>query len=130
MYDVFYMYSGNTLLAAFGPLLAAVCTNHNKYPDQELQTAASLALAKFMMVSSEFCDQHLQLLFTILEKSNSSTIRANTIIALGDLSFRFPNLIEPWTPHLYARYVLQLCSLYKVCTIKPVLSSHSKIDKT
>lgn len=95
--------SGNTLLSAFGPLLEAVCSNHQKYPDTELQTAASLALAKFMMVSSEFCDQHLQLLFTILEKSGSPIIRANTIIAMGDLCFRFPNLIEPWTPHLYAR---------------------------
>ena len=96
---------GNTLLSAFGPLLVAVCTDHNKYPDVDLQTSASLAIAKFMMVSSEFCDKHLQLLFTILEKSTSQTIRANTIIALGDLSFRFPNLIEPWTPHLYARSV-------------------------
>ncbi|XP_053379231.1 condensin complex subunit 1-like [Mercenaria mercenaria] len=95
--------TGNTLLAAFGPLLEAVCSNHQKYPDQELQTAASLALAKFMMVSSEFCDQHLQLLFTMLEKSTSPIIRANTIIAMGDLCFRFPNLVEPWTPHLYAR---------------------------
>ena len=95
---------GNTLLSAFGPLLVAVCSNHAKYPDTELQTASSLALAKFMMVSSEFCDQHLQLLFTILEKSTSPIIRANTIIAMGDLCFRFPNLVEPWTPHLYARY--------------------------
>lgn len=95
--------TGNTLLAAFGPLLEAVCTNHQKYPDPELQTAATLALAKFMMVSSEFCDQHLQLLFTLLEKSQNPIIRANTIIAMGDLCFRFPNLIEPWTPHLYAR---------------------------
>ncbi|XP_052287084.1 condensin complex subunit 1-like isoform X2 [Dreissena polymorpha] len=94
---------GNTLLSAFGPLLVVVCSNHQKYPDTELQTAASLALAKFMMVSSEFCDQHLQLLFTMLEKSHSPIIRANTIIAMGDLCFRFPNLVEPWTPHLYAR---------------------------
>lgn len=95
--------NGSTLLSAFGPLLEAICTNQTKYPDPELQTAASLALAKFMLVSSEFCDQHLSLLFTVLEKSKSSIIRANTIIAMGDLCFRFPNLIEPWTPHLYAR---------------------------
>merc|ERR1719206_1566354 len=30
-------------------------------------------------------------------------IRANLIIALGDLSFRFPNTVEPWTPRMYAR---------------------------
>lgn len=53
--------------------------------------------------SSEFCEDHLQLLFTILERSPHAVIRANTIIAMGDLTFRFPNLIEPWTPNLYAR---------------------------
>ncbi|XP_071110071.1 condensin complex subunit 1-like [Haliotis cracherodii] len=95
--------SGAGLLSEFEPLLVAVCSSPSKYPDQQLQTAASLALAKFMTVSSEFCDNHLQLMFTILEKSHSPIIRANTIIALGDLAFRFPNLIEPWTPHLYGR---------------------------
>ena len=47
-----------------------------------------------------FCPQ---LLFTILEKSTEPVIRANTIIAIGDLTFKFPNLIEPWTPRIYAR---------------------------
>lgn len=30
-------------------------------------------------------------------------MRCNCIIALGDLAFRFPNLVEPWTEHVYAR---------------------------
>ena len=38
-------------------------------------------------------------------KAPQPTIRANTIVAVGDLTFRFPNLIEPWTSHLYARFV-------------------------
>jgi len=53
--------------------------------------------------SSEFCEKHLPLLFTILDKSNNAVVRANAVIALGDLTFRFPNLIEPWTSHVYAR---------------------------
>ena len=56
-----------------------------------------------ILYSSALCDKYLQLLFTMLEKSPEPTIRANTIIAAGDLTFRFPNLIEPWTPYLYAR---------------------------
>ncbi|CAH1774609.1 unnamed protein product [Owenia fusiformis] len=95
--------TGSNLLAVLKPLIVTVCNNQVKYPDPELRTAATLALAKFMMVSSEFCDSHLQLLFTVLEKSPNPAIRANTIIALGDLTFRFPNLIEPWTSNLYAR---------------------------
>ena len=59
----------------------------------------------FYFFSSEFCEAHLQLLFTILEKAPQATIRANTIVAVGDLTFRFPNMIEPWTSHLYARSV-------------------------
>ena len=48
----------------------------------------------------DFCDRHLQLLFTILKQSHSTQIRANVIIALGDMAFRFPNLIEPWSEHM------------------------------
>ncbi|KAL8621609.1 hypothetical protein ACOMHN_036842 [Nucella lapillus] len=95
--------SGPNLLATLQPLLVSVCTNQGRYPHPELRTAATLALAKFMTVSSEFCEQHLQLMFTVMEKSPSEVIRANSIIAVGDLTFRFPNLIEPWTPHLYGR---------------------------
>jgi len=75
----------------------------SRYPDPHLRASASLALAKFMLVSSEFCDKHLQLLFTVLEKATEPVIRANLIIALGDMSFRFPNTVEPWTPRMYAR---------------------------
>ena len=60
-----------------------------------------------------------QLLFTVLEKAEEPVIRANLIVALGDLSCRchahttlllilmslprFPNTVEPWTPKMYAR---------------------------
>ena len=42
--------TGTNLLAVLRPLLVAVCNNQTKYPDPELRTAATLALAKFMMV--------------------------------------------------------------------------------
>lgn len=56
-----------------------------------------------MLVSPSFCADNLRLLFTVLERSPEEVIRSNLVIALGDLNFRFPNLIEPWTPHLYGR---------------------------
>lgn len=93
----------NNLLGILGPLLVTICQNQTKYSSPQLRTAAVMALSKFMMVSSSFCEDNLQLLFTILEKSTNPVIRANTIIALGDLTFRFPNLIEPWTAHIYGR---------------------------
>ncbi|KAH0628548.1 hypothetical protein JD844_009882 [Phrynosoma platyrhinos] len=55
------------------------------------------------MISTEFCDTHLRLFFTMMEKSTLSSVRANLMIAAGDLAIRFPNQVEPWTPHLYAR---------------------------
>lgn len=67
------------------------------------QASASLALAKMMLVNAEVCEPRLQLLFTMAERSQSEIVRANLIVALGDLCRRFPNLIEPWTPNLYAR---------------------------
>lgn len=45
-----FSFVGNNLLAKYAPLLIAVCSNQKKYPDQELRAAASLSLAKFMLV--------------------------------------------------------------------------------
>jgi len=80
-----------------------VSSNPNKYADTKLQTAASLTLAKMMMVSSRFCEDHIQLLVTVLEKSTEPVTRSNLIVALGDLSYRFPNIIVPWTSYIYGR---------------------------
>jgi hypothetical protein len=48
-------------------------------------------------------DKNLQLVFTILQASPDSALRSNIVIALGDLAFRFPNTVEPWTSHMYDR---------------------------
>ncbi|XP_022241936.1 condensin complex subunit 1-like [Limulus polyphemus] len=95
--------TGDNLLGLVRPLIVAVCSDPVKYKNPRLRAAAALVLAKYMLISHSFCESQLPLLFTIMEKSPEPLIRANTIIALGDLSFRFPNLIEPWTPHLYSR---------------------------
>ena len=29
-------------------------------------------------------------------------VRCNLVVALGDLAFRFPNVLEPWTAFMYA----------------------------
>ncbi|EUB65054.1 Condensin complex subunit [Echinococcus granulosus] len=91
------------LLSRLLPLVVHVCSHPSRYVDPDLQASASLSLAKFMLVSSAVCEQNLQLLFTLAERSPSDVVRANLIVGLGDLARRFPNLIEPWTPNLYAR---------------------------
>ncbi|KAG7376707.1 hypothetical protein PHYPSEUDO_012862 [Phytophthora pseudosyringae] len=93
------------LLGLYGPLIIRVLVgNEEEFKSDELLTeCAVVALSKFMAVSEEFCEKHLQLLFTILQDSPQPSVRGDVIIALGDLSFRFPNLVEPWTSHLYNR---------------------------
>jgi condensin complex subunit 1 len=94
----------NNMLSLFGPVLQMVLLDRDRrYGSRTLQAVASLSLAKFMSVSLTFCKANLQLLFSVLERSEDETIRSNIMIALGDLSFRFPNLIEAWNPSIYAR---------------------------
>ncbi|NWY64878.1 CND1 protein, partial [Erithacus rubecula] len=94
---------GKHLFSAFVPLVLKICNNPGLYSDSALSAAAALTLGKLCMISSEFCDSHLRLLFTMMEKSTLPDVRSNLIIAAGDLAIRFPNLVEPWTSHLYAR---------------------------
>lgn len=89
------------LLGAFSPMIIQICKNsEKKFNNHTLRATAIISLCKFMCVSSEFCEAHLQLLFTLL-KHSESWIRSDIIISLGDLCSRHPNSLEPWTPHLY-----------------------------
>jgi condensin complex subunit 1 len=96
---------GRGLIGLFAPLLIRIVANENgQYSSDILIQSATLSLCKFMCVSSSFCEKHLPLLFTKLANAptKDTTLRANTVIALGDLAFRFPNEFEPYTPRLYA----------------------------
>ncbi|KAL1919463.1 uncharacterized protein VTP21DRAFT_2156 [Calcarisporiella thermophila] len=93
----------SSLLAVYGPMLAHICSNTKLYSDRMLQTTATLALSKFMCVSEEFCETHLPLLLTILDRSQDATIRSDIVIALGDMAVCFNNLIDENISHLYRR---------------------------
>jgi len=106
---------GNGLLAKFVPLVLDVCKHPDKYNNENLQAAASLALSKMMTVSSEFCEQSLQLLVTILERSTYPGVRSNTLIGLSDLITRFPNQVEPWSKHIYGRLRDENVNVRRTC---------------
>mmetsp|Transcript_10234 Transcript_10234/g.30019 ORF Transcript_10234/g.30019 Transcript_10234/m.30019 type:complete len:1354 (-) Transcript_10234:200-4261(-) len=96
---------GRGLLSVFGPLLVRVVANEgNKFNSEILRQTSTLALCKFMCVSSSFCEEHLPVIFMALANApkDDLTLRANTVIALGDLAFRFPNEVEPYTPRIYS----------------------------
>jgi condensin complex subunit 1 len=94
----------DNLLGKFHPLIAFVVANkHGKFGDPLLREAAVLALCRYMAVSSTVCERYLPLLFTVLQMEPSALVRTTISIALGDVAFRFPNSLEPWTGHMYAR---------------------------
>ncbi|KAI8927315.1 hypothetical protein BC831DRAFT_504035 [Entophlyctis helioformis] len=97
------LFSERSLLGRFGPLIAHICMHNRSFPDPLLQIMATLALCKFMCVSTQFCESHLPLLFAVLERSNDPIIRSNTIIGLGDMTISFNALIDPHISHLYNR---------------------------
>ncbi|KAK8916374.1 hypothetical protein KSP39_PZI022557 [Platanthera zijinensis] len=96
--------SDRNLIGYCAPFLSKLCKNINliqKHPD--LQASAMLALCRLMIIDADFCEANLQLLFTVVESAPSETVRSNCTVALGDLTVRFPNLMEPWTENMYAR---------------------------
>ncbi|KAL7544117.1 hypothetical protein ACHAXR_013559 [Thalassiosira sp. AJA248-18] len=96
---------GRGMISLFTPMLLRVVANEEgTYSSPVLMQSATLALCKCMCISKAFCEKHLTLLFSVLAKApnDDQDLRANIVIALGDLAFRFPNEVEPYTPKIYA----------------------------
>merc|ERR1719285_1654585 len=98
-----------TLLGSFVRVIKYVIMNQTKFNSNLLQNSAVLALCKFMCIDDTFCKRNLSLLFTLLKGSSANpanpdvapNIRANIIIALGDMAFRFPNCMDQWNKDIY-----------------------------
>ncbi|KAH7956513.1 hypothetical protein HPB52_010154 [Rhipicephalus sanguineus] len=95
--------SDENTLGIWSKLVVHVVTEQSTYTDEGVRTVASLALAKLMTINADFCEQHLALLFDIMENSPDPVIRTNLVVAVGDLMVRFPNLLYTWTEKVYAR---------------------------
>ena len=104
-----------SLLASFGPLVREICANNTNYADPVLQSQAALCMAKLMCVSSQYCEENLGLLITILERSKDATVRSNLVVALGDMAVCFNHLIDENTDFLYRRLNDQDISVKRTC---------------
>lgn len=96
---------GRGLIDLYTPLAIQIVANESgQFSSEILKQSSVLALCKFMSISKSFCEKHLPLLFITLANApdRDITLRANTVIALGDLAFRFPNEVEPYTSRIYA----------------------------
>ena len=98
-----HLLDADQLLGVWAPLVLKVCSNEEGAFDSNLRSAAVLTLCKFMCTSAQFCDSNLRNLFTILAREQEPSIRSTAAIALGDIAVRHPNLLEPWTPRMYAQ---------------------------
>ncbi|GFY54758.1 condensin complex subunit 1 [Trichonephila inaurata madagascariensis] len=105
------------LIGSLLPIVVAVCRASLKEFNQEVQAAASVALTKFMLFSEKVCEENMQLFATITEKSPEPYIRANMVIAMGDLSTSYPNIVEPWTPQIYQRLSDSVASVREAAII-------------
>lgn len=92
--------SPTSLLGRYGKLAREISADGSAPP--KLQASAVLCMAKLMCVQEKFCENNLRLLFSILRTAKEPLVRANAVTALGDLAFRFPNLVEPWSSHIYS----------------------------
>ncbi|KAM0787854.1 hypothetical protein ACM66B_003907 [Microbotryomycetes sp. NB124-2] len=96
------LYGPQSLLAMFGPMAATIVSQPKVYNNPTLKTAATLALSKFMCVSAQFCEEHLMMLFKILETSREPAVRSNIVIALGDIAVCFSTIMDQNSDRLYA----------------------------
>lgn len=100
------------LLGKFLPLLSYMVANEQaRFSHTLLRETSILAMCRYMCTSATVCESLLPLLFTVLERETAVSVRTTVMIALGDLAFRFPNSIEPWTHRMYSRYACSLLFL-------------------
>ncbi|KAF1809038.1 hypothetical protein P152DRAFT_404082 [Eremomyces bilateralis CBS 781.70] len=97
------LYDPQSLLYNFGPMVAEICGNNTRYNDPILQSQSALCMAKLMCVSAEYCEQHLALLLTILERSKDPIVRSNLVVGLADMAVCFNHLVDENTDFLYRR---------------------------
>uniref|UniRef100_A0A182T3Q7 Condensin complex subunit 1 C-terminal domain-containing protein n=1 Tax=Anopheles maculatus TaxID=74869 RepID=A0A182T3Q7_9DIPT len=96
------LYGKDNLLNRLIPTVLEVCKFPNRYKDELMQKAAVLTLIRLMAVSSKFCEDNMPFLMNIFKHTRNTNIKCNIVIGLSDFTFRFPNVIEPWTKHMYA----------------------------
>lgn len=86
----------SSMIAQLLAAIVHILKEPTKYDDETLQLSCALALVKTMLLSRSICNQYLQLLFTLIEKSLSPLVRSQLIIGIGDLVYRFPNALVSW----------------------------------
>ncbi|XP_044764011.1 condensin complex subunit 1 [Coccinella septempunctata] len=101
------------LLGKLSFIIKKICQRPDLYSNSVTQGAAVIALIRYMLVSSRFCEENIQLLFTIFEKTTHADLKCTVLYHCSDLLTRFPNIVEPWTPRIYQSLVDPLSDIRK-----------------
>lgn len=95
------LYDPNALFHPFIPIVMEILKSPGKYRDERLQQAACLTLIRMMTISSRFCEANMPFLMNVMLLTKNVKNKCNIIVGLCDLTFRFPNIIQLWTSHIY-----------------------------
>ncbi|CAK82190.1 unnamed protein product (macronuclear) [Paramecium tetraurelia] len=67
-----------------------------------LHKSAGLCLCKFMCLSEQFCEEHIEKVFRLIQNPNSDGVfKNNLIVAIGDLLHRWPNTVTSYCRQLF-----------------------------
>ncbi|PRT52713.1 Condensin complex subunit 1 [Wickerhamiella sorbophila] len=98
------LFSDRAMLGLYARMVVDLCATEVGTPHSEkVGICLSLSLPKFMLVSSIFAEKQLPLMMQLAEGSSRPVIRANLVVAMGDLAMCFNPLIDKHTEFLYGR---------------------------
>ena len=102
--------SSGGVVALFAPLAVGVASTPALLCAHPLLRGAALScLCRLCALDATFCESQLALIFTLLRDTPAPGQRASCCVCLGDLAYRFPNAVEPWTAHLYGSPQWKTC---------------------
>lgn len=109
------LFGDDSILAKFTPLLDEVITKPRKYPNKMLQRQATLCFAKFMCISSRYCEQHLNLYLSLMQNSKDDITRSNLVLGLGDVAVCFNTTFDEHKDALYKQLHDKQRSVQRTC---------------
>lgn len=109
------LFGDDSILAKFTPLLDEVITKPRKYSNKMLQRQATLCFAKFMCISSRYCEQHLNLYLSLMQNSKDEITRSNLVLGLGDVAVCFNTTFDEHKDALYRQLHDKQRSVQRTC---------------
>ncbi|CAD5121760.1 DgyrCDS10237 [Dimorphilus gyrociliatus] len=93
----------SNLLGKFSQFIIDICRDslRRDVKSKDLQVAAAGALCKYMIVSKRYCEDNLQLVFSLIRNSPLADVRLICIVSVGDMMFNHISEVNEWNAKLY-----------------------------